>query len=165
MQLTGPIHDCFYFLTFMSLLLSRQEPSLELIFHNFSNFVQEKAESARSDQEGGVGTHRQQAAHQHSFLLYKSPFQNRGSNFSLRNSRQAWLLAQTNLSQDLSWFSRTFHFWGLELRFHPQRFPFWIYLDRGSFSGQSNHQMSFCREPSFRLFMFAQRPGKWKPNV
>ena len=41
-------------------------------------------------------------------------------------------------------------------------FPFWIYLDRGSFSGQSNHQMSFCREPSLRLFMFAQRPGKWK---
>ena len=48
---------------------SRQKPFLELIFHNFSNFVQEKAESARSDQEGGVGTHRQQAAHQHSFTL------------------------------------------------------------------------------------------------
>ena len=46
--------------------------------------------------------------------LYKSPFQNRGSNFSLRNSRQAWLFAQTNLSQGLSWFSRTFHFGGLE---------------------------------------------------
>ena len=76
---------------------SRQEPSLELIFHNFSNFVQEKAESARSDQEGGVGTHRQQAAHQHSFLLYKSPFQNRGSNFSLRNS-QTSMAFRTNKS-------------------------------------------------------------------
>ena len=160
MQLTGPIHDCSYFLTFMSLLdKSLPLSSSSIIFPTLFRRRQSRRGVTKKEVWGHIGNR------QRTSILSLSPFQNRGSNFSLRNSRQAWLFAQTNLPQDLSWFSRTFHFGGLELRFHPQRFPFWIYLDRGSFSGQSNHQMSFCREPSLRLFMFAQRPGKWKPNV
>ena len=101
---------------------SRQEPSLELIFHNFSNFVQEKAESARSDQEGGVGTHRQQAAHQHSFLLYKSPFQNRGSNFSLRNSQTSMAFRTNKSVTRLFMIQPHFSLWRIGVKVPPTTF-------------------------------------------
>ena len=100
----------FYFLD-KSLPLS----SSSIIFPTLFRRRQSRRGVTKKEVWGHIGN-RQRTSILFYFInhLFKIEGWRYNSNFSLRNSRQAWLFAQTNLSQGFSWFSRTFHFGRLE---------------------------------------------------
>ena len=112
MQLTGPIHNCFYFLAFMSLLdKSLPLSSSSIIFPTLFRRRQSRRGVTKKEVWGHIGNRQRTSI---LFYFINHLFKIEGATFHSETVRQAWLFAQTNLSQGLSWFSRTFHYGGLE---------------------------------------------------